>query len=476
MQTNKKIIHTLILMSFLFFSIITYLTYFELFTKEKIINSPYNRRQFQQEESTLRGSILDRNKKVLASSKIDSKNRQERFYPYGALYSHLIGYSSKTYGKSCLELNYNKQLLNISEYSSVFGIDKIQDKLSATKRKGNNLILTIDHKLQQKANTLLQGKKGAVVAMVPKTGEILAMVSKPDFDPNSESLSDHWREMVESSDSPFLARATQGLYVPGSTYKVVTSALALENGMGDRSFEDKGSITIDGKIIRNFGGNAYGTLDLKGALAHSSNVAFSQLGVDLGARTLKDMAARLGFNQKIPFDLPMNKSVFPYKAMHKTDMAAVGMGQGKLLVTPLHMAMITSGIANGGMMMKPYFVSQVTSPTGEGLEKTSSSSLSKIMDAKTAAQVTEMMEAVVTSGTGGNAAIRGIRVAGKTGTAENELSGKQRNKEHAWFIGFAPADNPKIAVAVILEYSGSTGGKIAAPIARDLMASWLGKE
>lgn len=471
-RENKRIIHVLVLMCLLFLSLIVFLTYFEFFVKDNIMTNSYNRRQWEREDKTVRGSIYDRNGVILAESTgIGSKS--ERTYPYGALYSHVIGYNSKSYGRTLIEHSYNNYLLDIKDSYTVFDL---KNRLSKEEKRGNDVHLSLDHKLQTLADGLMKGKRGAVVAMQPNTGEILAMVSKPDFDPNSKSLSENWRDMVESEEYPFLPRATQGLYAPGSTYKVVISAAALENGLGSVSYIDKGKITIEGKEFRNFGGKAYGDIDLKHALAVSSNVVFSQLGVELGSNNLKDIADRMGIGKVIPFDISVNQSRFPYSSMGKTDMASVGIGQGKLLVTPLHMAMITSCIANNGVMMSPILVNQVMSTQGKKMKNSVPETLYKVMSPKTALEVKNMMKEVVVSGTGKSAAIKGVHVAGKTGTAENEITDKQKNKEHAWFIGFAPAEDPKIAVAVILEYSGSTGGKTAAPIAQKIMAEFLGKK
>jgi len=467
--TLNRIIYALVAVCILFFSLVAYLTYFELFQKNKIINNSYNRRQFEMEEKTLRGSILDRNGTVLAESEF-SDEKQVRKYPYGAMYSHVIGYSSRKYGKSLIESRFNDYLLGVNDSSTVFNL---RDKLAGGTKEGNNIYLTIDHQLQALANELMKDKKGAVVALDPKTGEILAMISKPDFDPNEQKLEENWNSMVESKEAPFLPRATQGLYTPGSTFKVLTVASALENGMENNTYKDKGSIVIDGKEISNYGGKAYGEINLKTALAVSSNTVFASIGVELGGENLRGISERAGIGEKIPFDISVSKSVFQYKEMSKTDMAAVGMGQGKILMTPLHMALVSSAIANDGIMMKPSLVSRIETQKGTVLKKHKTDELYRVMDQDTAAKINEMMQEVVNNGTGKNASIKGIKVAGKTGTAENELTSGQKNKEHAWFIGFAPADDPKIAVAVILEYSGSTGGSAAAPIARELISAWL---
>jgi peptidoglycan glycosyltransferase len=214
---------------------------------------------------------------------------------------------------------------------------------------------------------------------------------------------------------------------------------------------------------------------LKQALSVSSNVYFSQIGVKLGGNNLKELAKRVGMGKAVSFDIPVSESRFDYQIMKKTDQAAVGMGQGKILVTPLQMALITAGIANDGVVMKPYLVNRVETANGFVLKDRNPDGLYRLTTPEIAAQVKDMMYEVVEKGTGKNARIRGIHVAGKTGTAQNELTKKNEDKEHTWFIGFAPVEDPRVAVAVILEYSGSTGGKMAAPIARELMADWLNR-
>lgn len=469
MQKNNKIIHVLILICTIFFSLMAYLTYFQLFTGKKIESSAYNRRQQIKEDNTKRGDIYDRNGVVLAES-VNVKGKWQRKYPYGSLYSHVIGYNSEVYGRALIEQKYNSYLLNINELKSVMGIS---NNLLKDEKVGNNLYLTIDNKLQKLASDLLGAKKGAVVAMNPKTGEILTMVSKPGFDPNSSTLAEKWKELVESEDSPFLPRAIQGLYAPGSTFKVAIAALAVEHGMEDIVFDDKGTVNIDGKNFSNSNKKAYGKLDLEKALVVSSNVAFSQIGVKLGEKNLRDMANRIGMERSISSDIPLSKSVFPYKSMEKTDMAAVAIGQGKMLVTPLHMAMLASSIGNNGVMMKPILVSRVVDPKGKEIKKWNTESLGNTFTPDATKKVKNMMVKVVKEGTGKSAAVKGITVAGKTGTAENEQTINGAKKEHAWFIGFAPAENPKIAVAVIVEYSGGSGGSVSAPIAGKIMQEYL---
>lgn len=468
-KQDRKIIHVLIVMSVLFLAMIGYLTYFELVKKEQIMASSYNRRQWVREDKIVRGEILDRQGVILAHSKIDG-NSQERIYPFGSLYSHVIGYNSLIYGKTLLEARYNEELLNINPLNSV---TDLRDKLTGAKSTGNNLYLTIDHELEKLAADLLGKRKGAVVALNPQTGEILALVSQPDFNPDSQALKEKWHELIESEETPLLSRATQGLYAPGSTLKAAISLMAVEEGLDGKTYEDTGSIVIDGKRFENYGETAMGTLDLENALAYSSNTVFAQIGVELGREKLKEFGGRFGLDQKIPFDLPVSTSRFNYKNMSKTDQAAVAIGQGKTLITPLHMALITAGIANDGVVMKPYLVEKIVTPHGFVRKKGFPEVLYTVASGDAAQKVKNMMETVVEKGTGKKARISGVRVAGKTGTAQNELTASGGNKEHAWFIAFAPVEDPQIALAVVLEYSGATGGGQAAPIAQEIMAKWL---
>ena len=327
MDENKKIIRVLVAMCSIFFAITAYLTYLQIFQGKKLMQNVYNRRNSEIEENTLRGSIFDRNGVVLAYSE-KSGESYERIYPYEALYSHVIGYNSKIYGKSLIEAAYNGYLLGLDNYSQVFGM---VDRES----RGNDIYLTLDHKLQELGGNLLKDKKGAIVAIDPKTGEVLALVSKPDFNANSKWLEENWVSIAESEEALLLPRATQGLYPPGSVYKVIISAGAIEKGLDKKTYEDKGKVVIDGYEIKNAGEKALGNIGIKEALAASSNVVYSQIGVELGSNQLKRLADRIGMNRDIEFDIPVNKSIFPYDTMGKNDMAAVAIGQGGNAFYPL---------------------------------------------------------------------------------------------------------------------------------------------
>lgn len=360
-------------------------------------------------------------------------------------------------------MEYNNTLLNISESTALNELKNIV----LPNTEGNTLKLTIDHHLQEYSRNLLKGHKGSIVAMNPTTGEIYAMVSLPDFNPTN--LKEDWKNIVEDENSPLLNRATSGLYTPGSTFKVLTAIAAIEKKDLDREYECTGSANIDGYILKDYDGKPHGKLNLEEALVKSCNTYFGEKGVIIGKDALGEVAERFLVNKKIDFDLPVSKSSFPYKDnLGETDIAAASIGQGKLLMTPLNMALIASGIANKGDIVKPILVKEVISPEGKVLRNNQPQLLTKAVDIFTANEVKNMMVESVKRGTSRNASIKNVRVAGKTGTAENPSG-----KSHAWFIGFAPAEEPKIALAVVLEEEGSTGGKAAAPIARSIIIEAL---
>lgn len=455
-KERKRILTVLICFSSLLILLVIYISYFQVFKSEAIKQNPNNRRAGINEENVLRGSILDRNGKVLSYSEKNDDNNI-RYYPYKNLYSHIIGYSYKQYGKSGLESEYNNELLDIKE-SNILEEFK---NLVLPKSTGNDLKLTIQHNMQEKTRNLLQGKKGSIVTMNPKTGEIYSMVSLPDFD--SSNLDSEWKGIIDSGDSPLLNRAVQGLYEPGSIFKVISSIAILETDNIDMNYVCSGVTTIDGYPIKDFGGIAHGSEDLNGAFKNSCNGYFAEKSIEVGKDKLGQVADGFMINSDIPFDLSVKKSSFDYKGpLKKTKLAVSSIGQGDVLVTPLNMAMLASSIANEGKMVKPILVKEVINSDGKTIKVNKTSSLSQVADKQVIDEVKSMMREVVSSGTGRNASIKNVKMSGKTGTAEN-ASGK----DHSWFVGFAPYDDPKLAVAVILEAEGTTGGKGAAPIARD---------
>lgn len=455
-KENKREIVALVGFCLLFIGLVVYLSYFQIFKADSIKINSYNKRLWMNEEKVTRGSIMDRKGTILAYSE-KTEETNNRYYNYGSLYSHIVGYSYREYGKSGLELQYNNSLLDIKD--SDLGND-IKD-LVLPSSVGNDLRLTIDHDLQKKSRELLEGYNGSIVTMNPKTGEIYSMVSLPDFD--TTNLKENWQSIIENNSSVLINRATQGLYEPGSIFKIITTAALLNEENINLNYNCTGSIVIDGFEFNDYGNISHGDIDLSTAFSKSCNTYFIDKTLEMGSEKLGQTAERFMINKKIEFDLPVETSRFDYARLEDTKLAASAIGQGDTQVTPLNMAMIASSIANGGSMMKPILVKEVVSPSGRIIKETKPAVLSSLGDELKIEAISQMMREVVSSGTGTNASIRDLEVFGKTGTAENSSG-----LEHSWFVGYAGRD-ADIALAVILEESGLTGGQGAAPIARDLI-------
>ncbi|HHX14204.1 MAG TPA: penicillin-binding protein A [Clostridiales bacterium] len=460
-RSRKRLAWLLFLLMIVFLGLILYLSLFQLVSAGELKENAYNKRNWMDETKVQRGRFIDMQGKVLVESQpqSDGTNKRVAHFPYH--YAQLIGYNSKVYGKSGLEAKYNSYLLNIQN-------DNLFGKLKGNVLKadiGNDVHLTLNHRLQEVAHQALKGKRGAVVAIEPASGRVLALVSQPSF--NANRIEEEWNSIVENKNSPLLNRPIQGLYTPGSVMKVLTATALLENNV-NLDYEDKGSAVIGGYKVVNLNGKAYGSIGLQKALVHSSNVYFAQKAVDLGAAAMKESAELFYINKDIPFELPVTKSRVSYQAgMGQTELAASGYGQGESLLTPLNLGLAIAAVANDGVMKQPFIVEKVMAPSGTVLEQAKPKTLSvvgspanmKILQAALLATVKENRSA---------ASIRGHQVAGKTGTAQTSSG-----RAHAWFIGYAPYENPQIAVAVIVEEAGGSGGKIAAPIAGKMFNYWL---
>lgn len=455
---TKRIITVLVSLCSLLILLVVYISYFQVFKAKDMKKNANNKRLWINEENVVRGSILDRQNKVLSYSEKDGETNK-RYYPYKNLYSHLIGYSYKQYGKSGLEKDFNNILLDIKDEN---GFDEIKNLVLPTS-EGNNIRLTIDHNMQEKSYDLLKGKKGSIITMNPKTGEIYSMVSLPDFNPSD--LDNEWKGIIDNEDSPLLNRSIQGLYAPGSIFKTITSVAMLETFGMDKNYTCTGNTTVDGYTFKDYKGSVHGNIDLMGAFKSSCNPYFVEKSLLIGKEKLGQVSNRFMINEEIPFDLGVKKSRFEYdKPMDKTKIAASGIGQGDILVTPLNMLMMVSAIANDGEMQKPILVKELIDKNGKSSSVNETETLSSATSDGIANEIKDMMREVVVSGTGKKAGIKNVQVAGKTGTAEN-ASGLS----HSWFIGFAPYDDPELSVVVLLEEEGKTGGDSAAPIARDLI-------
>ena len=436
-----------------------HIVYISVFKAEETVENPLNQRTAALQREIARGRIMTSDGKVLAETRPDGG----RTYPWGEAAAAVTGYNGENIGGAGLEAHRNMELMGMSRDFSSLG--PVSQLLQAD--QGNDLETTIDSRAQETAYEALAGSRGAAVVLDAKTGAILAMVSTPAYDPNVVEA--EWQSLKGAEESPLLNRVVQGLYPPGSTIKPLTAAAALGEGVTDERevFACTGRLELDdGSFIGEYQGEVHGQVNLEEALAESCNVAFGTLGLRLGGRKLGKYFEDFGFPQEIGGEILMAGSHLPrFDTLGQGDLAQTAIGQASLLVTPMHMALMASVFANGGTAMKPYLVQKVISPKGIALENTRPEKWRICLDAALAAKIDSYMEQVVQHGTGTGAAVRGLRVTGKTGTAEN-ASGA----DHAWFIGSAELPGRKIAFAIIVENGGS-GGRAAAPIARRIIES-----
>lgn len=452
----------------LFTCLVGYFIYFEAVLSPDVINNPYNSRQDTFAERIVRGKILAADGEVLAETEVSSDGTDTRSYPYGNVFAHVVGYSTR--GKTGIESLANFSLLT----SNAFFGERISNEIKEQKNMGDSVVTTLDATLQQTAYNALGNHRGAVVVLEAETGKVLSMVSKPDFDPNR--INQDWEKVTsgEESESVLYNRATQGLYAPGSTFKIVT---LLEYMRENADFENfhfncSSSLTEGNYTISCYGKKAHGEEDLRKAFAKSCNAAFASIGLSLDEVIFKDTCQSLLFNTDLPLDLPYSKSSISQKAdATPAEQMMTAIGQGETVVSPMHMAMIVSSIANDGVLMKPYLLDRIESYTGDLVKTYSSSAYATLMTESEAQRLTEYMEAVVTEGTGSKLSDLGFPVAGKTGTAEYT---SDKSKSHAWFAGFSNTGEGDIAVCVLVEEAGS-GSEYAVPIARQIFAAWRNK-
>lgn len=467
----------------IFFIILTLLlvlnlSYLQVWGQKRLMENPANTRRLVEEYGIARGKIIAVDGQVLAESvPAAGPFAYRRKYYQGSLFSHVLGYDSPQFGRTGLEENYNDCLLGRKPHRSWV------EEMTSDIKEGNDVYVTLDPRVQAAAAKALGSRKGAVVAVNPKTGAVLAMYSWPTFDPNSlvsrekdvdgSLLAEKaMRSYAENPDSPLLNRAIMGLYPPGSSFKVVTSAAGLESGFPSSTvFDCPGVWEVGGSRVTNYGDppRSFGSIDMEKALTYSVNTYFAQLAVGMGAKTLVEYAERFGMNTVPSLDLPGTAASYIPGAgeMDTVSLAWSGAGQGRILLSPLQLCLVGCAVANGGKIMTPHLLKEVR--RGDAiLERYQASVWRTPISASTAAEVLRMMVSVVEEGTGTRAAISGITVAGKTGTAEVE-----GRPPHAWFLGIAPAENPSVVVAVVVENSGGGGGTVAAPIAREVLLAAL---
>ncbi len=463
----------------------------------RLANHPGNTRNAVRDFGQLRGSVTTADGVVIAESD-RNPNRESKFqyirrYPKPFRYGHVTGYFSFTYGSTGIERTANSVLAG-REGALVLSRDKLEQILS-DRIEVSDVTLTIHDSVQQAAASALGERKGSVVAIDTRTGAVLALYSWPTYDPSPLSALDQkrvsavYKRLEASEDDPLLPRAWRQLYPPGSTFKTITTAAALQGGTVTPETEfptiSELVLPLTTRPLRNFGGRACGGT-LANSFVVSCNTSFAQIGLDLGADELGARARAFGFGQKPPLDISPAPvaSRFPPSAFYQRNTPALAqsaIGQSDVAATPLQMALVAAGIANGGKVPAPYLIQQVTERTGAVVRTASPSTWTTATTPDVAATLTEMMVEVVKSGTGTRAQVPGFTVAAKTGTAQTTAgansSGTDSPRAHAWTIGFAPAEQPRVAIAVIIEnqaeVTATTGGRIAAPVLSKVMAAAL---
>lgn len=458
-------------------------TWYQVVRADELRADPRNPRPALAERGKERGLIVTVDGTVVARSVEDPDDPRSfvREYPEGETLAHVVGYSSFNVGNNALENTYSPQLRSRRDLT----ISDLVAALLGRDLRPHSIEITVDAELQRAALAALGDNRGAVVALDPRTGAVLASVSAPSFDPASllgDDASDQWQELLATEGEPTRDRATLELYAPGSTFKTVVAAAALDTGAAEpgTTFADPVEFQLPGSeaTISNANGrvcNDGQTATLLQAFVRSCNTVFADLAIQLGAVDIGITAQALGFNQEIEYEWRVPEAVWntPELAEDPAALGQSGIGERDVRVTPLHMAMVAAAVANDGVAIDPYAVRRVFDADGDTVEETEVSELGRAMTSETAMTLTQMMERVVTEGTGRGAAVPGVRVAGKTGTATG--SGDFSNP---WFIGFAPVDNPTIAIAVFIEGSAASGesasgGSLAAPIASELIEVWL---
>ena len=451
----------------LFMCLMVYMVYFLTVQREEIIGNPYNNPRLDKFSGQVeRGRILGNDRTVLAETRTGENGEEIRVYPFGELFAHGVGYSTR--GKTGLEALANFYLLS----SHINPLSQAMARLSGRKSPGDWVVTTLDLKLQQAAAEALGDQRGAVVVMEPSTGRILAMVSKPGFDPNGVEAD--WESLVseDGGQARLLNRAAQGLYPPGSVFKIVTVLAYIRQHPDDYDqfrFDCDGHFERGDYTIQCYHGNAHGSQDIFQAFANSCNGAFAAMGLELDPGRLLDTATGLLFGQDLPVDMAYTGSRFSMdQEAGDWDIIQTSIGQGLTQMTPLHNALITAAIANNGVLMRPCLLDHVENGAGDVVKDFSPEVWGELMTPREAEILKTMMKQVVTEGTGSALRDADYTAAGKTGSAQFE-TGKD---SHAWFTGFAPAEDPRIVVTVIVEEGGS-GGQTAAPVARKIFDALL---
>ena len=461
-NSSAAIVYTGIAICLLFVCMSVYMVRYASTHEIEMFDNSYNTYATRLSKEYLRGNIYSSDGQLLAYSEAEGSDAasQRRVYPYGNMFAHAIGYSS--HGRMGVESEGNYYLLNYHSGLS----NKAHAEADSELVTADSVYTTLDTGLQQVAFDSLGVYKGAVIITEVKTGRILAMVSKPDFDPNQiDSL---WSDMLnDKTNTSLLNRVTQGQYPPGSTFKIITTLEYLRennNSYSNYHFNCNGSFTYDGSTIKCYHGSVHGSVDFATSFAKSCNSSFANIGVGLDRRKFADTLEELLFEKDLPYDLP--SSISHTQVSESTDthnLMQASIGQGQDSISPLHLNMITCAIADGGELMKPHLIDRVESESGTVVKNFGTESAGRLMTKEESALLTELMTGVVERGTGTRLQSDLYTAAGKTGSAE--FSTQNKGDSHAWFTGFAPVEEPEIAVTIIIEGAGS-GGEYAVPIAK----------
>lgn len=483
---NTPIRRLALVVAAMFASLLVAATLIQFVQADELRDKPGNRRTLLATYAKERGSILVDGAPVAESTPTDDDLKWLRKYPEGSTYAAATGYFSFVYGTSGVERGFNDLL---SGDSDKLFYRRLPEVLTGQPPQGASVDLTIQAKVQKAAIKALGKQRGAVIALDPKTGAILAMVTSPSYDPNrlashdTSTVQKAWQDLNADSSKPMVNRAISGdLYPPGSTFKLVTAAAALETGdyQPDSELEGPAALTLPGvqRPLPNITGRPCGPNDkvtLQRSLEVSCNTSFAKLGMDLGEKKVAEQASKFGFGRDLRIPMAVTPSRFP-TGLGEPQLAQSSIGQYDVRATPLGIAMVSAGIANKGKVMRPYLVSTVREKNLDTISSTDPEVFSTAMSEENADKLAQMMRKVVDDGTGTNARIPGVEVAGKTGTAETAPG----VNSDVWFTGFAPVNDPKIAVAVIVEDGGTagqeaSGGSVAAPIARQVMETVVGQ-
>jgi penicillin-binding protein A len=475
---NRPIIRLYGFVVLLFALLVAFTSRWTIFEAASLRNNPLNARALLEQQRVNRGAILAADGTVLARSVRGSEGTYERTYPTKEQFAQAIGYSYIDLGSSGLE-RFRNAALNGQNGTN---LQTILNQLQGRKPQGDKVITTLDPRAQRVALAALAEHQGAVVALEPRSGAVTVMASSPGFDPNALRVTRAYEKLAaDSKGRPLINRATQFGYAPGSSFKVVTATAAIDSGAftPESSVDGRNDVPISGVPLQNDENASYGQITLKQALAHSVNTVWAQVAERLGRPTLARYMERFGFDRKPRLDYPADEMSTSGEYLgarvlaptsSRVDVGRMGIGQDKLEVTPLQMAEVAAAVADRGRLMVPHMTQRIVDSEGRTVQTVVPRVQSVVMKPSTAAAVTAMMEAVVNEGTGTTAQIPGVQVAGKTGTAETQIGTAINN---VWFIAFAPAANPKVAIAVTLQGVPGQGAGFAAPVAKQVIERLL---